>query len=161
MQNFLECGFCVFHAHILSLPRLRFPEGNNSYSELFYIPCAQHQQTHSPRTFMVRAEMTSTELTTSESRPRPSSFLILFCEPMKFSLGYNQSPSVQLTTFFCCCIGMGRTSWHPGNTEVGVCPPSPMTPHTRKTPKRVLNPLILYIHPYSCSPHAFEGRAQG
>lgn len=58
--------------------------------------------------------MTSAELSKPEGLPPSPYFFILFCEPVKFSLGSKQSPLVQLTPFFCHSIRRGKSgpaSW--------------------------------------------------
>lgn len=65
--------------------------------------------------------MTRAELSEPEVPPPSPSFLIPFCELVKFSLESKQSPSVQLTPFFCHSLRRGKSCPASGyNEAVGL-----------------------------------------
>lgn len=110
--------------------------------------------------------MTCAELSKPEVPPPFPSFLIPFCEPVKFSFESKQSPSVQLTPFFCHSLRRGKSCPASGYNEAVGLFTFYYDSHIREDPhKKALTsppPLYsVYAQPYSCRPHAFAGKGQG
>lgn len=135
VSDFLGCGSCGSSSHVLSLPSLRFPEGNNSVWALLHPTCPMPAG-RSPQDFSGPGMMGHLPSCLSRGSTSPS----VFCEPRKFTLGSNQSFSAQWTLF---CRPMARGKSCPSDNAVGVCPPSVRTPYTSEVPQGALTPEIL------------------